>query len=224
MDVIKEVKSQLSSKFDMKDLSVANLILGMEIKRDHANNKLYLNRRKYVETILQRFNMHGSKLVKVHITIGVKLCADQCPKTQEEEEDMSHVQYASIVGSFMYAMVCTFPDIAHSVGFFSRYMSKPGKEHWTTVKRIFRYLCGTTSYGLCYQGRPGLDRVLDIHGFVDADWARDMDRRISKSGYVFNLFGGAISWMRKIQVVVALSTIEVEYMETTHASKEAIWL
>jgi hypothetical protein len=130
MDVIKEVKSQLSSKFDMKDLGAANFIMGMEIKRDHANRKLWLNQRKYVETILQRFNMHGSKPVKVPIPIGVKLSTDQCPKTQEEEEDMSHVPYASAVGSLMYAMVCTRPDIAHAVGVLSRYMSKPGKEHW----------------------------------------------------------------------------------------------
>jgi hypothetical protein len=224
MDVIKEVKSQLSSKFDMKDLGAANFILGMEIKRDRANRKLWLNQRKYVETILQRFNMHGSKTVKVSIPIGVKLSADQCPKTQEEEEDMSHVPYASAVGSLMYAMVCTRPDIAHAVGVLSKYMSKPGKEHWTTVKRVFRYLRGTTSYGLCYQGRPGLDRVVDIHGFVDADWAGDLDRRRSTSGYVFNLFGGAISWMRKRQAVVALSTTEAEYMATTHASKETVWL
>jgi hypothetical protein len=224
MDVIKEVKSQLSSKFDMKDLGAANFILGMEIKRDRANRKLWLNQRKYVETILQRFNMHGSKVVKVPIPIGVKLSADHCPKTQEEEEDMSHVPYASAVGSLMYAMVCTRPDIAHAVGFLSRYMSKPGKEHWKTVKRVFRYLRGTTSYGLCYQGRLGLDRVVDIHGFVDADWARDLDHKRSTSGYVFNLFGGAISWMRKRQAVVALSTTEAEHMAATHASKEEVWL
>ena len=144
--------------------------------------------------------------------------------TQEEEEDMSHVTYASAVGSLMYAMVCTRPDIAHAVGVLSRYMSKPRKEQWTIVKRVFGYLCGTTSYGLCYQGRPGLDRVVYIHGFVDADQARDLDRRRYTSGYVFNLFGGEISWMRKRQVVVALSTTKVEYMAATHASKEEVWL
>jgi len=74
----------------------------------------------------------------------------------------------------MYAMVCTRPDIAHVVGFFRRYMSKPRKEHWTVVKRIFRYLRRNASYGLCYNGRTGLDRVLDIHGFVDADYAGDL--------------------------------------------------
>jgi hypothetical protein len=82
MDVIKEVKSQLSSKFDMKDLGATNFILGMEIKRDHANRKLWLNKIKDVETILQRFNMHGSKPVKVPTLIGVNLSADQCPKTR----------------------------------------------------------------------------------------------------------------------------------------------
>jgi hypothetical protein len=183
-----------------------------------------LNQRKYVETILQRFNMHGSKPVKVPIPIGVKLSVDQCPKTQEEEEGMSHVPYANAVGSLMYAMVCTRPNIAHAVEVLSMFMSKPGKEHWTRVKRVFRYLRGTTNCGLCYQGRPELDRVVDIHGFVDANWAGDLDHKRSTSGYVFNLFGGAISWMRKIQVVVALSTTEAEYMESTHAIKEAVWL
>jgi hypothetical protein len=129
-------------------------------------------------------------VITVPILVGVKLSADQCPKTHEEEEDMSRVPYASVVGSLMYAMVFTRSDIAQVVGVLSRYMSKPGKEHWTTVKRVFRYLRGTASYGLCYQGRPGLDKVVDIHGFVDPDWAGDLDCRRSTCGYVFNLFGG----------------------------------
>ena len=72
-------------------------------------------------------------------------------------------------------------------------MSKLGKEHWTTVKWVFKYLHGTSDYSLCYQGRPGLDKVLDIRGFVYADWARDMDHRRSTSGCVFKLFGGAVN-------------------------------
>jgi hypothetical protein len=110
-EIIQDVKTQLSSKFDMKDLGAANFILGMEIKRDQENKKLWLNQRKYVETILQRFNMQECKPVRVPIPVGVKLSVDQCPKTQEEEEDMSHVPYASVVGSLMYAMVCTRPTL-----------------------------------------------------------------------------------------------------------------
>jgi len=165
--------------------------------------KLWLNQRKYVETIFQRFNMQDSKLVKVPIPIGMRLSVEKCPKTQEEEEDMSYVPYGSVVGSLMYAMACTRPDIAHEVGVLSRFMSKPGKEHWIAVKWVFKCLHGTSDYGLCYLGRLGLDRVLDIHGFVDADWAGDLDQRRSTSGYVFNLFGGVVSWISKKQSVVA---------------------
>ena len=69
-----------------------------------------------------------------------------------------------------------------------------------------------------------MDRLLDIHSFVDANWAGDLDRKRSTNGYVFNLFGGAINWMSKRNFVVALSTIEVEYMAANHASKEVVWL
>jgi len=89
-------------------------------------------------------------MVKVPIPVGVKLSAEQCPKTQEEEEDMSRVPYDSAVSILMYAMVCTRPDIANSLGMLNRFMSKPRKENWTTVKWVFRYLCGTSDYGLCY--------------------------------------------------------------------------
>jgi hypothetical protein len=74
--------------------------------------------------------------MKVPIPVGARLTAKQCPKTQEEIEDMAHVPYSSVVGSLMYAMVCTQLDIAHVMGVLRRYMSTPGKEHWTTVKRI----------------------------------------------------------------------------------------
>ena len=133
-EIIYNFKTQLSPKFEMNDLGAANYILGMEIKGDRAKRKLCLNQRKYVETILQRFNMQHSKPVNVPIPGGVKLSAEQCPKTQEEEEDMSRVPYASAVGSLMYAMICTRRDIAHAVGVLIMFMSNPGKEHWTIVK------------------------------------------------------------------------------------------
>ena len=84
----------------MKDLGASNFILGMEIKRDQKKRKLWLNQRKYVETILQRFNMKECKPVKVPIPVGAKLFADQCPKTHEEEEDMSRVPYAKCSRQF----------------------------------------------------------------------------------------------------------------------------
>jgi hypothetical protein len=81
-----------------------------------------------------------------------KLTKEMCPKTQEEIEYMSRVPYSLAVGSLMYAMVCTRPDIAHAVGVVSRYMNNPGKEHWEAVKWILRYLRGTANHALCFGG------------------------------------------------------------------------
>ena len=150
--------------------------------------------------------MYKCKPVKVPIPICVRLSAEQCPKTPKEEEYMYHVPYASVVERLMYAMVFTRPNIAHAVVVLSRYMSKLGKEHWTILMRVFRYLHGTIDHAICYQGRDGPNRVLEVHGFVDVDSARDLDLIRYPSGYVFNLFGGVISWMNKKHDILALST------------------
>jgi hypothetical protein len=81
-----------------------------------------------------------------------KLTKEICPKTQEEIEYMPRVPYSSKVGSLMYEMVCTRPDIAHAVGVVSIYMNNPSKEHWEVVKWILRYLRGTTNHALCFGG------------------------------------------------------------------------
>ncbi|GLJ29753.1 hypothetical protein SUGI_0587340 [Cryptomeria japonica] len=223
--MISELKSQLTAKFEMKDLGVAKYILGMEIRRDRVNRKLWLGQSKYVNSVLQRFNMQNCRPLSVPFTVGMKLSVLDCPTSPLEMEDMSRVPYQSAVGSLMYVMVCTRLDIAQAAGVLSRYMSNPGRVHWDAVKRVFRYLKGTSEYSLCYHGNSVADMAsLDIHGYVDSDWAGDIDSRRSTSAYVFTLFGGAISWMSKRQAVVALSTTEVEYMVATHACKEAIWL
>jgi hypothetical protein len=174
---------------------------------------------------MKKFNMQDCKPTKVPILVGARLTVEQCPKTHEGIEDMEHVPYASVVGNMVYAIVCTRPNIAHAVGVLRRYMLTPRKENCTTVKRVFMYLCGTKDYAICYQGRPGCDNgKLDVHGYVDADWAGDMDQRRSTSGYVFQMFFGATSWMRKRQVVIALSTTKIKYMAATHGKKKVVCL
>jgi hypothetical protein len=86
-------------------------------------------------------------------------------------------------------------------------------------------LCGTKEYDICYQGKPeGDSGKLNVPGFVNVDWARDLDQWRSTNGYVFKMFSGAIIWMSKQHVVVALSTKKPEYMAATHGIKEAVWL
>jgi hypothetical protein len=219
MDEIKKLKKQLSREFDMKDLGAAKQILGMRINRDKQKGTLQLSQEEYIDRILKRFNMSNAKPVSTPLASHFRLSKDQSPKTEEEKDFMAKVPYASAIGSLMYAMVCTRPDIAHAVGAVSRFMTNPGKQHWEAVKWILRYLRGTTDRCLCF--RRG---ELKLQGFVDADFAAEVDHRRSTTGYVFTVGTTAVSWISQIQKIVALSTTEAEYIAVTEASKEMIWL
>ena len=130
---------------------------------------------------------------------------------------MTLVPYASAVGSLMYAMVCTRPDIAHAVGVVSRYMANPGKEHWEAVKWLLRYLRGTSSTSLCFSKGK-----VTLQGFVDADLGGDVDSSKSTSGYIYTIGGTAVSWMSRLQKCVSLSSTEAEYVAIAEVGKEMI--
>lgn len=218
-DRIQELKAQLAREFEMKDLGPANKILGMQIHRDRNNRKIWLSQENYLNKILRRFNMQDCKPISTPLPVNFKLSSSMSPSNEVERREMSRVPYASAVGSLMFAMICTRPDIAQAVGAVSRYMANPGREHWNTVKRILRYIKGTSNVALCYGGSE-----LTVRGYVDSDFAGDLDKSKSTTGYVYKLAGGAVSWMSKLQKVVALSTTEAEYMAATQACKESIWI
>ena len=127
---IAKLKKELSKCFAMKDLGPAKNILEMRIERDRNCNKLYLSQEKYIENVLQKFRMENAKVVSCPLAPHFKLSRKQCSTTDEKKKEMHHVPYASAVGSLMYAMVCTRPDIAHAVSTMSRFMSNPGRPHW----------------------------------------------------------------------------------------------
>ena len=101
----------------------------MHIMRDKTMRLVYLSKKDYVNKLLQHFNMEGEKAIRTPLPPYVKLCAKDSPKSNVEKAEMAKVPYASCVGSLMYAMIATCPDIAFAVGVVSRYMSDPGKKH-----------------------------------------------------------------------------------------------
>ena len=203
----------------MKDLGAAKKILGIKILRDRPAGKLYLSQKGYIEKVLSRFNMQSAKPVNTPLAAHFRLSSALSPQSDADVDYMSRVPYSSAVGSPMYAMVCSRPDLAYAVSAVSRYMTNPGKEHWKAVQWIFRYLRGSTD--VCLQFGRTRDEVV---GFVDSDYAGDLDKRRSLTGYIFSVGGCAISWKATLQATVALSTTEAEYMAITEACKEAIWL
>ena len=167
--MINKLKKDLGSQFAMKDLGQAQQILGMRIIRDRKNRRLWLSHERYIEKVLNRFNMNDAKPVGTPLAAHFKLSIDLCPCNDKEKEEMRKISYASAIGSLMYAMVCTRPDIAHSVGVVSRFLANLGKQHWQAVKWILRYLKGTSHYCLCF-GNPNI--VLE--GFTDANMVGDV--------------------------------------------------
>ena len=135
--------------------------------------------------------MNNAKPVSTLLANHFKLSTVQCPKTDSEKDDMSKVPYASAVGCLMYAMVCTRPDLAQGVSMVSKFLSNPGKQHWDAVKWIFRYLRGTTNYGIMFERQQD---ELSVRGYVDVDYAGGLNDRRSTTGYVFTLARGLICW------------------------------
>ena len=126
---IKKLKSILSSEIEMKDKRVVEKILGMEIKRDRVQKKLFLFQKEYIKKVLNCFEMESAKSIYTPLTTSI--CPSELNTTQSESEKeyMSRVPYASVVESLMYTMVCTRLDLAQEVSVVNRYMSNPRKEH-----------------------------------------------------------------------------------------------
>ena len=129
--------------------------------------------------------MDQSKIEFLPVLQGVKLSQTQCLTTAEDREKMKDVPYASAIGSIMYAMLCTRPDVCLAISLARRYQSNPGVDHWTAVKNILKYLRRTKDMFLVYGG----DEELVVKGYVDASFNTDLDDSKSQTGYVCILNG-----------------------------------
>lgn len=115
--------------------------------------------------------------------------------------------YRSMIGSLLYA-TASRPDVLHAVGLVGRYQAAPRENHLLAVKRIFRYLKGTTDLGLWYPK----GRELTLLAYTDADWVGDVDDKKSTSGGAFFLGECLVAWLSRKQSSVSLSTAEAEYV------------
>ena len=216
LSALQSCKDSLNKSFKMTDLGEASHFLGMEISRDRAARTLSIHQGSYIKTVLDRFGMADCAPLSIPLAVGTKF-----PPLAEKESSFM-LQYQKLVGSLMYLMVATRPDLAFAVGAVSQFMSSPGEEHLAAVKRIMRYIKETQEYKLTLGA--GVKGKVKLVGYSDADWgANDINRR-SISGYTFLLGAGAVSWCSKKQASVALSSTESEYMALTQAAKEAIWI
>ncbi|KAJ9561242.1 hypothetical protein OSB04_006402 [Centaurea solstitialis] len=218
---LQSVQSWLSKCFRMKDLGEAVYILGIKIYRNRSKRLIGLSQSTYIDKILKKFRMDESKKGFIPMQHGIVLSKTQCPVSSQDQDKMKSIPYASAIGSIMYAMLCTRPDVAYSVSVTSRYQQNPGKPYWVAVKNILKYLRRTKDMFLVFGGS---EDEISVTGYSDATFQTDRYDFRSQSGYVFTLNEGAISWKSSKQDTIADSTTEAEYIAASDATKEAVWL
>lgn len=213
--LITMVKQKLMSLFDVRDLGEAKWFLGMELIRDRNQGTLVITQRQMAKELVAKYGLSEAKTKSIPISTSIKLTRGE----EDEALDTSEFKYSELVGSLLYLSVCTRPDIAQSVGALAKYMSKPTQQHWQVAKGVLKYVAGTIDHGISFGHNQE-----ELIGYCDADYAGDLDTRRSTTGYVYILYGGAISWSSRLQPTVAVSTTEAEYMASAYAVKEALWL
>ena len=206
-------KAALASAFQTHDLGEAETFLNMSIVRDRSSKTLKLSQPKLTAQLLVSHNLSECNPQSLPLSPAAVLVE------ATEADAISNPRYGQLVGSLLHLAVCTRPDIAHAVGVLSRYISAPAKSHWEAAKGVLRYIAGTSSCGITF----GSSSTAMI-GHTDADYAGDRTTRRSTSGFVFTMYGGAVTWSSKRQATVATSTTEAEYIAAAAAVKEALWL
>lgn len=211
---IQNFEEMLKKEFEITLLGNVSNFLGLQIERDD-NGIFKLHQTKYINKVIESFLTEDAKPSKIPLDPGYyKLCANSKPLLNNE-------QYRKAIGSLLYIAVNTRPDIAASVSILSRKVSCPTELDWLEVKRVLRYLIGTKSYKLALGKNTGTHRLI---GYADADWAQDQTDRKSNTGYLFQLYGGTITWASRKQTCIALSSTEAEYVSLTEACQEAKWI
>jgi hypothetical protein len=208
---VEHVKCLLKQKFDMKDLGELKFFLGIEVIR--MAKGIWLSQRQYALDMLSKYGMGGCKPISIPLNQNGKLSVD----AGEVLEDAT--MYRKIVGSLIY-MTITRPDLNYTVGLESQFMQVPRKPHLDGVRHTLRYVSATTDYGFFYE----VSTELQVHGYVDADWASSISDRRSTSGFMFSFGSAAVTWSSKKQPTVALSNTEAEYRGATMAACEVAWL
>lgn len=196
----------------MKDLGEPRSFLGISIERNRSDHVIYIHQEGYIDGVLKRFRMVDCKPVATPMTTD---------KVENDNRCIDGFPYREAVGSIMYCMVASRPDLAASVGVLSRRLDQPTKSDHRLLKRVLRYFRGTKGLKLRLGNKAD---QLEFIGYVDSDWAGDTADRKSTTGFVFLLNDGTISWISRKQATIALSTTEAEYVAAASAAQEAIWI
>ena len=210
-----EIKDMLKSRFRMKDLGDLTYFLGIEFSRASNGLSIKMSQAHYTQKLLAKYGMIDSRSRSTPCEVK--------PEIINGDPHPMNFKYREIVGSLIYLMTCTRPDISWTVTRLSQKLESPGPVEWVMLKHVLRYLKGSMDYGLLYTKTA---HGISLVGYSDSDWASCADDRRSTTGYYFclNAAGPPVSWKSRKQPTVALSSCEAEYMAFTDCVQEAMFL
>lgn len=216
-------KETIGKEFSIHDLGEVKDFLGCQIVRDRERKLMWMSSGLKIDALVDSFGLSGD--TRAYDTPMSKSFVHTSHSTQSNPIDGAGValepghRYCELIGSLLYLANTTRPDIAHAVGVLSRYRGTPTTAHMQEGLRVVRYLKDTRDLALQLGGGTS-----PLEGYVDADYAGDLDMRASTTGFVFQVYGGSVVWGSKKQSATATSTVESEFRAASHAVKEAIWL
>jgi histone deacetylase 1/2 len=202
----------LQQEFALKDLGDLHYFLGIEVKK--TPDGLVLSQERYAADILTRSGRDKAKIIDTPLSSFMKLIIADGGKLGSEDSTC----YRSLVGALQY-LTLTWLDISFAVNTVCQFLHAPTMVHWSAVKRILRYVCGTISIGL----KIKKSKSMMVSAFSDADWADSVDDRRSARGFVVFL-GDLVSWTTRKQAIVSRSSIEAEYKTLANAIAEMMWI
>jgi Reverse transcriptase (RNA-dependent DNA polymerase) len=214
---INRLKTTISSVYEIEDRGEATLFLGIEIVRDRAKRLLWIHQKHYIQTAVTHFGLEDAKSVRIPLqpTLLGQPSAEG-PSVPREKQKL----YQSIVGTAMYCLTQTRPDLAFALQWLSRQLQHPTLQHLSAAKGVLRYLKGSQDIAVCY----GTETDLIPKAYCDSDYAGCKTTAKSTYGYLFTVAGGPISWKSKRSTTVALSTLEAEYTAISESVREIQWL
>ena len=218
---VQRFKTEFGKRFKIKDLGELSRVLGIQIKRDRTARTMHLDQSAHIEKLLREYGMatkgKGSASVPLNTQVDLWKMAGE-----KELASKGRQIYQRQIGSVMYLMVYTRPDIAFATSRLAQFMTCPTKRHSGAMKTLLKYLRTTQDLKIKYS--PHGQSATRCIGFTDSDFAGDKSDRKSTSGMVFMLGGGPVAWRSRKQTAVATSTTEAEYVAAAMAAKHAKWI
>ena len=215
--LLKKLIAHLQTKFEVT-VGDADVYVGLHITRNFSHNRLFVDQQRFTETLLAKYGFHNVNVVSTPSDPHVHLTS---PLPDDCDSSIPNFPYQEIVGYVLYLATHSRPDIAQAVSVVSQYATNFREIHCTAVKRILKYLRGTTDFALCYSSVSTGNQILVA--YTDADYAGDLNDRKSRSGSLLFFNNGHVLWLSRKQPCTTTSTTESEYVAASLTSKEIVW-